>query len=326
MKIGTDSKVENSWRCPTLAELPPPPDNRSGWPWTEASQPLLETMPNDEPWPRISIVTPSYNQGQFIEETIRSVLLQGYPNLEYIIIDGGSTDNSVEIIKKYEPWLTYWVSETDKGQSQAINKGISYASGEIFAWLNSDDIYKKDVFQLVAQAVSHPVIHAVFGDCQFVDREGQHVKMYRGFDRPFYRKLCYWQGWDIPQPTVFVNTDIIHEVGLLNETLHLGLDYEWFLRIAKHYSFTHLGRTIACYRQHEDAKTWDYGSNAHQFYDEVHPFSHQYWQDLPRHQYWGVLRSYIYYRLSRAKGEGRIWVKLAFPVAHLLKKIEQKLF
>ena len=121
-----------SGRCPQLSELPSSPPGKIGWPWTEESSQLPEKMSDGSPWPRISIVTPSYNQGQFIEETIRSVLLQGYPNVEYIIIDGGSTDNSLEIIKKYEPWLAYWVSEPDRGQSHALNKGIQKATGDIF--------------------------------------------------------------------------------------------------------------------------------------------------------------------------------------------------
>ncbi|MBD2385331.1 glycosyltransferase family 2 protein [Cylindrospermum sp. FACHB-282] len=123
-----------------LSTLPLPLPGKIGWPWTDETQKLPEKMPDGSEWPKITIVTPNYNYGQFIEETIRSVLLQGYPNLEYIIIDGGSTDNSVDIIKKYEPWLTYWVSEKDQGQASAINKGIELATGTWFNWLNSDDI------------------------------------------------------------------------------------------------------------------------------------------------------------------------------------------
>src|SRR5262245_19754812 len=109
-------------QCPTLPELPPPPLGKTGWPWTVETQRLPAVRPDGSTWPRISIVTPSYDQGQFIEETIRSVLLQGYPDLEYIVIDGGSTDGAVDIIRKYAPWLTYWTSEPDHGQAHAINK------------------------------------------------------------------------------------------------------------------------------------------------------------------------------------------------------------
>jgi glycosyltransferase involved in cell wall biosynthesis len=137
-------------RKPDLNLLPPPPPGKAGWPWTEESEPMPEKTPDGKPWPKISIVTPSYNQGKFIEETIRSVLLQNYPNLEYIIIDGGSTDNSVEIIKKYEPWLTYWVSEQDRGQADALNKGFDKATGKVRAYLNSDDIYFPNIFKEVA--------------------------------------------------------------------------------------------------------------------------------------------------------------------------------
>ena len=131
----------------TLKDLPLPPPEKLEWPWTEQSEPLSERIPDNSEWPRISIVTPSYNQGQFIEETIRSVLLQGYPNLEYIIIDGGSTDNSVEIIRKYEPWLTYWVSQPDKGQTDAIQKGFNLSTGVVWNWLNSDDLLEPNALQ-----------------------------------------------------------------------------------------------------------------------------------------------------------------------------------
>src|SRR5881392_2746444 len=122
-----------------LVDLPAPPRGKTGWPWTAEAPSLPPLLPNCISWPRISIVTPSFNQGQYIEETIRSVLLQGYPNLEYVIIDGGGTDNTGEIIKKYEPWITYWESEKDRGQSHALNKGFKKATGDILAWLCSDD-------------------------------------------------------------------------------------------------------------------------------------------------------------------------------------------
>src|ERR1043166_2255932 len=119
----------NRVRCPRLKDLPDPLPNKAGWPWTEESNPPNNGTPVGPEWPCVTLVTPSFNQGEFIEETIRSVLLQGYPNLEYLVLDGGSTDNSVEIIKKYSPWLSYWVSETDAGQSDAVNRGLKRASG-----------------------------------------------------------------------------------------------------------------------------------------------------------------------------------------------------
>ena len=157
-------------RCPTLNELPPPLSEKTGWPWTEGSPKLTDHMTNGNRWPLVSIVTPSYNQGQFIEETIRSVLLQGYPNLEYIIIDGGSTDNSVEIIRKYEPWLAYWVSEPDNGQSEAINRGWSISQGDILAWLNSDDMYTQNAIQTAVSTLQrHPEMTMIYGDTNVIN-------------------------------------------------------------------------------------------------------------------------------------------------------------
>jgi hypothetical protein len=138
-------------RCPTHAQLPPPPPSKTGWPWTEESSQLPETMPDGRPWPRITIVTPSYNQGQFIQETIRSVLLQGYPDVEYIVIDGGSTDGSLEIIRRYADRLAWWVSEPDDGLGDAVNKGFAMATGEIMAWLNSDDIHFSWTLRVVGE-------------------------------------------------------------------------------------------------------------------------------------------------------------------------------
>ena len=137
-------------RCPTHADLPPPPPGKTGWPWTTKPPRLPALQPDGTPWPRISIVTPSYNQGQYIEETLRGVLLQGYPNLEYIVMDGGSTDGTVDILRKYAPWLAHWTSEPDRGQAHAINKGMASATGAIGAYLNSDDYYLPGALLYVA--------------------------------------------------------------------------------------------------------------------------------------------------------------------------------
>ena len=139
-----DAVGNKTLQCPQLSELPRAPSGKTGWPWTEESRRLPVSRYEGHPWPRISVITPSFNQGEFIEETIRSVLLQGYPDLEYLILDGGSTDNSIEIIKKYSTWLTYWVSEPDSGQSDAINRGLKRASGDFSTWINSDDMLCKN--------------------------------------------------------------------------------------------------------------------------------------------------------------------------------------
>src|SRR5262249_53204242 len=137
--MGTNLKSERLCR---LVDLPRPPRGKTGWPWTMESAPVAERLPNDATWPKISIVTPSYNQGQFIEETIRSVLLQGYPNLQYIVMDGGSKDSTLNILRKYAHAIDFWTSAPDKGQAEAINKGFERANGDILAWLNSDDVYE----------------------------------------------------------------------------------------------------------------------------------------------------------------------------------------
>lgn len=240
-------------RCPTLAELPPPPPDKTGWPWTEETPSLPETMPDGSPWPRISIVTPSYNQGQFIEETIRSVLLQGYPNLEYIIIDGGSTDNSVEIIKKYESWLAYWVSEKDRGQSHAINKGFERSTGEIVAWLNSDDVYNKNaILEAIYILFEQDDITVVYGESVFIDEDSKPIGKY--LSETFSLPMFLYHNM-IPQPSSFVRRTAIDTDYLVDENYFFVMDYELWLRIGISRKIEYQNHVWSFFRIHNKSKS-----------------------------------------------------------------------
>lgn len=213
-----------------LKDLPSPPPGKTDWPWTEGTECLPERMPDGSEWPRISIVTPSYNYGRFIEETIRSVLLQGYPNLEYIIIDGGSTDNTVEIIKKYEKYLTYWVSEPDAGQTDAINKGYQHCTGNIFAWLNADDAYTKMSLHMVAENYLQGY-QMVAGSCLNVFNDGRLDDIVNSVSINFERYLKFWVvGSHFPQPAVFMAKEIADKCFPLDKSLYMLMDYQFFLR------------------------------------------------------------------------------------------------
>lgn len=239
----------------TLKDLPPPPPDKSGWPWTEQTERLPKQIPGGYNWPLISIVTPSYNQGQFLEETIRSVLLQGYPNLEYIIIDGGSEDDSVEIIKKYECFLAYWISEPDNGQTHAINKGIERASGEIFTWLNSDDIYTSGALYNVGKTFQCDIKFSfLYGKCEFINSNGEFL-----FSWPYFPDLdlpAVISDNLIPQSSCFLDMQAIRDNGPLNEQLHYSFDYEYWLRLLlNNITTTSIPILLSCYRLHQKSKT-----------------------------------------------------------------------
>jgi len=243
-------------RCPKLKVLPPPVPNKKGWPWTEESPQLPKTMQDGSPWPRISIVTPSLNQGEFLEETIRSVLLQGYPNLEYIIIDGGSTDGSVKIIKKYENWLTYWVSEPDKGQSHAINKGFSMATGDMLAWINSDDMLEINALNHVVNSMLQSPGTIVFGNVLNFVQGTNESYIVKQRDISLQSMLnpkmgsCNWH-----QPGMFVPSDLQKIVGDLDEGLHYAFDKDWVLRLISVAPVCYLNRVVSRFRVHPEAKT-----------------------------------------------------------------------
>lgn len=202
---------------------------RTGWPWTLTEPPNGDPLMNGGEWPRVTIATPSFNQGQYIEETIRSVLLQGYPNLEFIIMDGGSKDNTVEIIKKYEPWITYWVSETDRGQSHAINKGFDRATGDIFAWLCSDDLYAPGALHRVADAVHNHKMTMVIGD-SIITHGPDSLDGKLDRRRPSFAEMAY-NVKTLAQPSVFWTNDLWRLAGPLKEDLYFLMDYDLWLRM-----------------------------------------------------------------------------------------------
>jgi GT2 family glycosyltransferase len=243
-----------SVRCPALAELPSPPPGKTGWPWTEESLQLPDTRPDGQSRPRVSVVTPSYNQGQFIEETIRSVLLQGYPDLEYIIIDGGSTDGSVDIIRKYEPWLAYWVSEPDQGQTHAINKGWMRATGDILAYINTDDCYLRGAITTATQEFcSKPHVGMVYGTAIIVDEAGKELRTWEAW--PFDLKTMLTVGSIVPQPAVFYSKNALKTVGYLNVEWQMIMDYEFCIRIGMHFPAVCVPGTLAMFRNHGQNKT-----------------------------------------------------------------------
>lgn len=242
-------------RCPSLRQLPPPPPGKTGWPWTEDSAQCSATGPAGKPWPRISVVTPSYNQGQFIEETIRSVLLQGYPDLEYIIIDGGSTDGTLDILRRYEPWLSYWVSEPDRGQTHAINKGWTRATGEILAYINTDDCYLRNVLTIAAhEFCDHPDVGMVYGTAIIVDQAGKELRRWQA--APFDLEIMLTQGNTVPQPAAFFSKGALTAVGHLSEEWEMILDYEFCIRLGTRFPSICLPKTLARFRVHGQSKSW----------------------------------------------------------------------
>ena len=214
--------------------------------------------------PLVSIITPSFNQAPYLEATIRSVLEQDYPHIEYIVMDGGSTDGSVDIIKKYavesngsnyRHRINSWVSEPDKGQTDAINKGFARAKGDILAWINSDDTYHpKAVGEAVKFLIENPAVAMVYADCDFIDEQGRVIGTFASAQTD-YQKLRH--GYvHIPQQTMFFRANYWKELGPLDPSFYFAMDYDLWVRIAKHAPLQYLpGRTWANFRIHTSSKT-----------------------------------------------------------------------
>jgi glycosyltransferase involved in cell wall biosynthesis len=204
------------------------------------------------PQPLVSIVTPSYNQASFLETTIRSVLEQDYPSLEYFVMDGGSTDGSVELIRKYADRLSGWVSEKDRGQGDAINKGLIGAKGQIVAWLNSDDYYlPKAISSAVKVFEQNPDAALVYGDMQAVDQNGQTLNVLRYSQYSLEDLLCFQI---IGQPAVFFRKEAYEQAGGLDVSFHYMLDHLLWIRIARESKIVYVPQTWAAARFHPQAK------------------------------------------------------------------------
>lgn len=205
-------------------------------------------------FPLVSIITPSYNQAQYIEQTILSVLAQSYTNFEFIIIDGGSTDGSVDIIKRYEKHLAYWVSEKDEGQTHAVNKGIQKSSGEIIAYINSDDLYEKDALQnIVDLYVEDPTAAVYYGMCCTINESGTIVKAYEGGPTSFAFLQSHSMLPYIYQPACFFNAKVATRRPLFIEKY--CIDYEVLLHLSEKHSFKFTPKHIAQYRIHALTRT-----------------------------------------------------------------------
>jgi glycosyltransferase involved in cell wall biosynthesis len=206
--------------------------------------------------PLVTIVTPSYNQGRFLERTILSVLEQDYPNIEYMVIDGGSTDQSVDIIKKYSDRLAYSVSEKDKGQSDAINKGWKRSKGVYCCYLNSDDaLYPGAISTIVAAFLENPRAGIIYGDYTFINENDDVLELVTSQQIDFKRLLIDGQMPTIAQPSSFYLTSLVRELGYLDEKLHLSMDYDLILKLSSISELAHVPRQISYFRLHGASKT-----------------------------------------------------------------------
>lgn len=236
-------------------------------------------------------MTPSLNQGEFLERTIRSVLLQGYPNLEYLIVDGGSTDGSVEIIKRYAGHLAYHVSESDRGYVHAINKGLERATGEVLCWLNSDDFYLPGTIQSVAENLAAGTgWAAIVGHVMKVYADGRPAQKIVGQYTSLHRLLKFWRGYQMHQPAIFWRREVFESVGYLHENRDLIADFDYWVRIGRQYQFHNIDRILACATHHARAKTAD---DCRGYHEELRRQARSFWGSPLTPGYWRLTASML---------------------------------
>lgn len=209
--------------------------------------------------PKISIVTPSYNQAEFLEQAIKSILSQNYPNIEYWVIDGNSTDNTLDILKKYDSKIN-WLSEKDLGQADAINKGLKRSTGDILAYLNSDDLYLPGSLEKVGQTFKKKSINWLTGDYEIINEKGDKLKSFIPTYKSFWLKhfspfVLKSINSVIPQPSTFWSREAYEKIGEFKKNLNYSMDYDYWLRLSKNFKFHYLPETLSQFRVHKKSKS-----------------------------------------------------------------------
>lgn len=236
-----------------ITGFPPDDQDRQGWPWNVHGNPVPPYSDDPAAWPRLTVIMPSYNQAEFIDESIRSVLLQNYPNLEFMIFDGGSTDDTLAVIRKYEPWITYWESKSDRGQSHAINKGFCRSTGDYIAWLNSDDLYYPGALFAISRAIKkNPEAGMIYGAGAKIDMQSQ--VLIRIPYRPYNNKLLSTRFY-ILQQSSFVKRSILNHDKMVEEYLHYTMDWELSIRVSRKAPVMAIPDEIGMFRIHDKCKT-----------------------------------------------------------------------
>lgn len=279
MKAGTAdfcAALHSAPEAPPALPLPDPPPGKTGWPWQTNADPAPRWVHSTPP-PRITIVTPSYNQGAFLEETLRSILLQGYPNLEYIVMDGGSDDDSVRILEKYQPWLSYWISTRDLGQADALNKGLARTSGVLGGWINSDDILLPGALWTLAALHAQQPDAILLGDVLNIHAEqgqvwriSQHNVSFKAF-REHWRDPVTWH-----QPGTFFPLALYRRIAPFDLGLALLFDWDFMCRALQNAPVAYCSEPVARFRYHSNSKTLN---TPRQWIREKQAVTERYWPE-----------------------------------------------